>query len=56
MTYLSGFLSHHANFERIHQDSRETKPCHVENDAKIVNNRFLSRVSVSLMLVFTQLF
>ena len=45
MTYFLGFTSHqpcHAKFERIHHDSQETKPCHVENDTKTVNRGFLS--------------
>ena len=46
----------HANFERIHRDSQEKKPCHVENDTKIVSKRFLSPVSMGLILVFIQLF
>ena len=59
MTYFSVFPSHqpcHANFKRIHSDSQETKPCHVENDTKTINKGFLSPVSMGLILVFTQLF
>ena len=63
MTYFSGFRSHqlyHANFKRIHHDSQETKPCHVESDTKIVNRGFLSSVSMGLILnyhtIITQLF
>ena len=59
MTYFSGFTSHqprHAHFKRIHCDSQETKPCHVENDTKTINSRVLSPVSMGLILVFTQLF
>ena len=59
MTYFSGFKSHqphHSNFKRIHCDSQETKPCHIENDKKTVNSGFLSPVSMGLILVFTQLF
>ena len=44
MTYFTGFTScrlSHANFERIHRDSQETKPCGVENDTKTVNKGFL---------------
>ena len=39
MIQCSGFTRHqphHANFKRIHCDSEETKPCHVENDTKTV--------------------
>ena len=59
MTYLSGFTSHqpsHANFKRIHHDSQETKPCHAENDTKIINRGLLSPASMGLILVFTKLF
>ena len=59
MIYFSGFTSHkprHANFKRIHRDSQETKPGHVENDTKTVSRGFLSLVSMGLILVFTQLF
>ena len=56
MIYFSCFTSHHANLKRTHRDSREAKPCLVENDTKTVNNRFLSPVSMGLILVFTQLF
>ena len=59
MTYFSGFTSHqprHANFKRIYRDSHETKPCRGENDTKTVSRGFLSRVSMGLILVFTQLF
>ena len=59
MTYFSGFTSlqpRHANFKGIHRDSQEVKPCRVENDTKAVNRGFLSPVSLSLMLVFTQFF
>ena len=52
MTYLSGFTSDHSNLKRIHSDSRKTKPCRVENDAKTLNSRFLSPVSMGLILVF----
>ena len=59
MTYFSGYANHqprHANFNRIHRDPQETKPCRVENDIKTVNRGFLSPVSMGSMLVFTQLF
>ena len=59
MIQCSGFTRHqphHANFKRIHCDSEETKPCHVENDTKTVNSGFLSQASMGLILVFTQLF
>ena len=59
MTYFSGFTSHqpcHAHFKRIHCDSQEMKPCHVENYTKTVNRGFLSPVSMGLILVFAQLF
>ena len=58
MTYCSGFTRHqprHTNFERIHHDSEETKPCRVENDTKTVNSGFLSQASMGLILVVTQL-
>ena len=58
MTYFSGFTSHqprHTNFKRIHHDSQEAKPCHVENDTKTINRGFLSLVSMGLILVYTQL-
>ena len=45
-----------ANFKRIRRDSEETKPCRVENNTKTVNSEFLSQASMSLILVFTQLF
>ena len=59
MTYFSGFLGHqpcHANFERIHRDSQETKPCRVENDTKSINRGVLSPVIMGLILVFTHYF
>ena len=59
MNYFSGFTSQQpcqANFKRIHHYSQETKPCHIENDAKTVNRGFLSPVSMGLILVFAQLF
>ena len=59
MTYCSGFTRHqprHANFKRIHHDSEETKPCHVENDTKNIICGFLFQAGMGLILVFTQLF
>ena len=47
MTYFSGFTSHephHTNFKRIHCDSQETKPCHVENYRKTVEGFCLQSV------------
>ena len=55
MTYSSGFTSYHTNLKRIHCDSWEMKNCCVKNDTKTVYSRFLSSVSVGLILVFTQL-
>ena len=59
MTYFSGFTSRqprHANFKRIHRDSQKTKPCCVENYTKTIDTGFLSPASMSLILLFTQLF
>ena len=44
-----------ANF-KIHHDSEETKPYHVESDTKTVISGFLFQASLGLILVFTQLF
>ena len=59
MIYCSGLTRHqprHANFKRIHHDSEETKPCHIESDTKTINSGFLSQASMGLILIFTQLF
>ena len=48
INYCSGFTRHqscHANFKRIHSDSKETRPCRIENDTKIVISGFLSQAS-----------
>ena len=58
MTFCSGFTMHQpcqANF-KIHHDSEETKPYHVESDTKTVISGFLFQASLGLILVFTQLF
>ena len=59
MTCFSGLHNkppHHADLQRIHHDSQETKPSCVENDTKTVNSGFLSPVNMGLIFVFTQLF